>query len=262
VGCNLELQLDDKGIPVKSSASGRNKTLNDKYLCVKGFAIHELVTNKERLKHPLVRKGGKLVKASWDEAFKVVEEGLTPIIEKHGRDAVGVYLGNPCAHTMAGSLAMRPLLRALGGKSIFSASTVDQMPKHLSAGLMFGHADSIPVPDIDRTDYLLMLGADPLVSNGSLATAPDWPGRITALQERGGKLVVVDPRRITGMHEIKSKTRDESHVIVTTHTDARGRSVHFAGFAWAEADEITTREQWEAYLTSVVKEATGKRRAR
>ncbi len=142
----------------------------------------------------MVRKNGELVEASWDAAFEVVQEGLMPIIEKHGRNAVGIYLGNPCAHTMAGSLAMRPLIRALGGKSIFSASTVDQMPKHLSSGLMFGHPANIPVPDIDRTMFMLILGADPVTSNGSLATAPDWPGRLRALKKRGGRLVVVDPR--------------------------------------------------------------------
>lgn len=116
-----------------------------------------------------------------------MEKGLLPIIEKQGRDAVGVYLGNPCAHTMAGTLAMRPLLKALGSKNIFSASTVDQMPKHVSSGLMFGHPTHIPVPDIDRTMFMLILGADPVTSNGSLATAPDWPGRLRALKKRGAE---------------------------------------------------------------------------
>ena len=107
---------------------------------------------------------------------------------------MGVYAGNPCAHTMAGVLCLRPLFKGLRSRNIFSASTVDQMPKHVSSGLMFGHPGTIPVPDIDRTHFLLILGADPLVSNGSLATAPDWPGRLRALKRRGGKLVVVDPR--------------------------------------------------------------------
>ncbi|MFO7558795.1 MAG: molybdopterin-dependent oxidoreductase [Desulfobacterales bacterium] len=164
------------------------------YICPKGAALGKLHHDPERLHRPLVRKNDELVEASWAEAFEVVEKGLMPIIKEHGRDAVGVYLGNPCAHTMAGTLAMRPLLKALGSKNIFSASTVDQMPKHVSSGLMFGHPINIPVPDIDRTMFMLILGADPVTSNGSLATAPNWPGRLRVLKKRGGRLVVVDPR--------------------------------------------------------------------
>ena len=114
---------------------------------------------------------------------------------------------------MAGPLYVKPLLKAIGTKNIFSASTVDQMPKHVSSGLMFGHPDSIPVPDVDRTDYLLMLGANPFVSNGSLATAPDWPGRIKALQERGGKLVVVDPIRT------RTALAADEHLFIRPGTD-------------------------------------------
>jgi anaerobic selenocysteine-containing dehydrogenase len=115
---------------------------------------------------------------------------------------------------MSGTLYPRVFLKMLGTKSIFSAATVDQMPKHVSSGLMFGHPDLIPVPDIDRTSYLLMLGANPYESNGSLATAPDWPGRLQAIRERGGKVVVVDPRR--------TRTADaaDEHVFISPGTDA------------------------------------------
>ena len=111
------------------------------------------------------------------------------------KNAVAVYLGNPGAHNLSGTMYNRALLKAVGTKNIFSASTVDQMPKHLSSGLMFGSPVSIPVPDVDRTEFMLMLGANPWVSNGSLATAPDWPGRLRALRRRGGRFVVVDPVR-------------------------------------------------------------------
>jgi anaerobic selenocysteine-containing dehydrogenase len=135
------------------------------------------------------------VPVSWDEAFAEVERRLLPIIERLGRDAVGIYVGNPNAHSLAGLIYLRPLIRALGTTNVFSASTVDQRPKEVASGLMFGGGLTVPVPDIDRTDFLLMLGANPYASNGSLATAPDWPGRIEALLARGGRLVVVDPRR-------------------------------------------------------------------
>jgi anaerobic selenocysteine-containing dehydrogenase len=114
---------------------------------------------------------------------------------------------------MSGPLYNRVLIRALRSRNLYSASTVDQMPKHVSSGLMFGHPDIIPVPDINRTDYLLMLGANPRASNGSLATAPDWPGRLDAIQQRGGRVVVVDPRRSR-----TAKAADE-HLFIQPGTD-------------------------------------------
>lgn len=124
-----------------------------------------------------------------------MNERYHAVVEAHGRDAVALYLGNPNVHSLDNGLAGRPFVKALRSRNIFSASTVDQMPKHVSSGLMFGHPLAIPVPDIDRTDHLLILGANPYQSNGSLATAPDWPARLEAIRGRGGKVVVVDPRR-------------------------------------------------------------------
>jgi len=125
-----------------------------------------------------------------------------------------VYIGNPNAHNYANTLAIRPLLKALGTRNVYSASTVDQMPKHVACGLVFGHPLAIPVPDIDRTDLLVLLGANPLESNGSLATAPDWPGRLRAISARSGKVVVVDPRR--------TKTAEEAdeHIAIRPGSDA------------------------------------------
>lgn len=131
----------------------------------------------------------------WDEAFALIEARLGPVLAHGGRDAAAAYLGNPTVHSLGAQLYGRVLLKALGTRNVFSASTVDQMPKHVSSGRMFGSGYSIPVPDVDRTDYLLVLGANPLVSNGSLLTAPDMRGRLRRLRERGGRIVVVDPRR-------------------------------------------------------------------
>src|SRR5205823_14102423 len=164
--------------------------------CPKGSTLKQLHEDPDRLRTPLVRgDDGELHRATWDEAFAEVERRLLPIMEQHGRDAVAVYLGNPNVHNMSGLLYPRFLIRALGTRNVYSASTVDQRPKEVTSGLMFGAMLSHPLPDIDRTDYLLMLGANPYESNGSLATAPDWPGRLEAIQGRGGKVVVVDPRR-------------------------------------------------------------------
>ncbi|MEQ8663279.1 MAG: molybdopterin-dependent oxidoreductase, partial [Gammaproteobacteria bacterium] len=149
----------------------------------------------DRLRQPLVRENGELREASWAEAFARVEAGLAPWLRTHGRAAIGVYVGNPNVHNLAGSLFLRPLLKALATRNLFTASTVDQIPKHVASGLMFGDPGALPVPDIERTDCLLLLGANPWESNGSLWTAPDLPGRIRRLRRRGGRFVVVDPRR-------------------------------------------------------------------
>jgi anaerobic selenocysteine-containing dehydrogenase len=183
------------------------------FICPKGSTLGKLDQDPDRLRTPLVKRDGVHEPATWDEAFAVIESRLGPIIAEHGPDAVGVYLGNPNVHSMSGVLYPRVLLKMLRTKAIFSAATVDQMPKHVSSGLMFGHPDLIPVPDLDRTSYLMMLGANPHESNGSLATAPDWPGRLRAIRERGGKVVVVDPRRT------RSARDADEHVFITPGTD-------------------------------------------
>ena len=165
------------------------------FICPKAYGLKELREDPDRLRAPLVRRDGELVEASWDEAFAAVDAGLRPILDQHGRDAVAVYAGNPNAHNLSAMVYLQVLLKALGSKNLFSASSVDQMPKHFSAGHMFGHWNSIPVPDVDRCEHLLIVGANPLVSNGSLLTAPDMRGRIRGIRERGGKVVVVDPQR-------------------------------------------------------------------
>jgi anaerobic selenocysteine-containing dehydrogenase len=179
------------------------------FICPKGVALKALHEDPARLTRPLVRDAsGELRDATWDEAFARADELLTPILADHGRNAVGAYLGNPSVHSLGATLYARALLKSLGSRSIFTASTVDQMPKHVSSGLMFGGALTIPVPDVDRTMHMLMLGANPLASNGSLMTAPDMRGRLKALRDRGGRLVVVDPRRSR-----TAEVADEHHFI-------------------------------------------------
>lgn len=165
------------------------------YLCPKGVALKDLHEDPDRLRKPLIKRDGRFMEATWDEAFAEIERRLPPIIAKHGADSVALTLGNPIVHKTALLLYAPRLGRALGSQNAFSASTLDQMPKHLSCGLMFGDFLSIPVPDIERTDFLLMLGANPMVSNGSLWTVPNFRDKAKALRARGGRLVVVDPRR-------------------------------------------------------------------
>jgi len=196
-GCGLEIGLagSNGSERVTRIRGDRDDVFSHGFICPKGSTLRQLHEDPDWLRRPLVKRDGTFVEVGWDEAFAEIEQRLLPLVEAHGRDAVGVYLGNPNAHSLAGLLYLRPLIRALGTTNVFSASTVDQRPKEVSSGLMFGGALTVPVPDVDRTDFLLMLGANPYASNGSLATAPDWPGRIEAMLARGGTLVVVDPRR-------------------------------------------------------------------
>jgi anaerobic selenocysteine-containing dehydrogenase len=204
--CGLELTLEDD---LLTKVRGDDEDVfSNGYLCPKALALIDLENDPDRVRTPLIRENGTFREASWDEAFERVEAGLRPFLEGN-RNSIGVYLGNPNVHNLAGTFYNRVMLRTLGTQNIYTATTVDQMPKHVSSGLMFGGALSIPIPDVDRTDHFLMLGANPLASNGSLFTAPDLPGRLRALRQRGGKLVVVDPRRSE-----TAKKADEHHFIV------------------------------------------------
>ncbi|WP_433249755.1 molybdopterin-dependent oxidoreductase [Streptosporangium sp. CA-135522] len=211
--CGLRLTLDDTE-RVTSVKGDPDDPFSKGFVCPKGASLGRLDEDPDRLRVPLVRTGDQWREVTWEEAFRVVERGLGSVVDAHGRQSLAVYLGNPNAHSMAGALYGPALIRALGTRNVFSASTADQMPKHVSCGLMFGDPLAIPVPDLDRTDHLLMLGANPLESNGSLCTAPDFPGRLKALRRRGGKLVVVDPRRT------RTAALADEHLFVRPGTDA------------------------------------------
>jgi len=165
------------------------------YICPKGVALHELASDPDRIREPMIREGETWRTVTWAEAFAAVDAGWKEIWKRYGKESLGVYLGNPSSHNLGIQTYGFPLFKALGTANFFSASTADQMPKHVSTGQLFGDGMSIAIPDINRTDYLLILGANPLESNGSLMTAPDLPERLKDIQRRGGRIVVIDPRR-------------------------------------------------------------------
>ncbi|MFC0866185.1 molybdopterin-dependent oxidoreductase [Sphaerimonospora cavernae] len=211
--CGLRLTLNDAG-RVLSVKGDPDDPFSKGYTCPKGASLGRLDEDPDRLRAPMIREGSQWREASWDEAFQVVARGLHDVIETHGRQAVAAFFGNPTFHTMGGILYRGALAQALGTRNVFSASTVDQMPKHVACGFMLGDPLAISVPDLDRTDYLLVLGANPAVSHGSLCAAPDFPGRLKALRQRGGKLVVVDPRRT------RTAAMADEHLFVRPGTDA------------------------------------------
>ncbi|WP_250034790.1 molybdopterin oxidoreductase family protein [Paractinoplanes maris] len=210
--CGLELTVTDDR--VTAARGDREHVFSHGFVCPKGATFGQLTDDPDRLRRPLVRRGSGHEEVSWDEAFDVVAAGLRPVLETYGSHATAIYLGNPNVHTMAGGLYLSPLVKALGTRNVFSASTVDQMPKHVSSGYLFGSPLAIPVPDLDRTDLLLMLGANPWESNGSLATAADFPGRLKAIQQRGGRFIVVDPRRT------RTAEHADEHLFIRPGTDA------------------------------------------
>jgi anaerobic selenocysteine-containing dehydrogenase len=210
--CGLTLTIE--GTRVTSARGDRDDVFSRGFICPKGASFGAADGDPDRLRTPLVRTDGELREATWEEAFDAVAAGLRPVVERHGPHSAGVVLGNPNVHTMAGALYPAVLLAGLGTHSVFTASTLDQMPKHVSSGLLYGDANAIPVPDLDRTDHLLLIGANPLESNGSLCTAPDFPGRLRDLRARGGTLTVVDPRRT------RTAKLADRHVAVRPGTDA------------------------------------------
>ncbi|MGH3763238.1 molybdopterin-dependent oxidoreductase, partial [Actinophytocola sp.] len=204
--CGLAVTLD--GTRVAGTRGDAADVFSHGFICPKGASLGALHHDPDRLRAPLVRVDGEFVEVSWDEAFAEIDQRLAPLLAEHGRDAVAIYAGNPSVHNASTALYGPAFYKALGTKNFYSASTVDQLPKHYSAGLMFGHPMTIPVPDLDRTGHLLLLGANPLVSNGSLMTAPDARGRLRGIRDRGGRIVVVDPKRSR-----TAEIADEHHAI-------------------------------------------------
>jgi anaerobic selenocysteine-containing dehydrogenase len=211
--CGLEVSFE--GDEVSKVRPDSEDVFSKGFICPKGVNLKALHEDPDRLRSPMRRMpDGSFEECTWEEAFAEIDERWKEIAADGDRNAAAVYLGNPNAHSHSALLYGRAFMKGLGTQNIFTASSVDQLPKQVSTGLMFGGSLTIPIPDVDRTSHFLILGADPAVSNGSLMTAPDMRGRIRAIRERGGKVVVVDPRR--------SRTAEEAteHHFIRPGTDA------------------------------------------
>ncbi len=166
------------------------------HICPKAVALRDLHDDPDRLRRPVRRtRGGAWEELRWDDALDEAVRGIDRIQRAHGKDAIATYVGNPTVHNLGAMLFLPLFLRAVRTRHGYSATSVDQLPHMLAAYLMFGHQLLLPIPDIDRTSYMLIVGANPLASNGSLMSVPDVRQRLRAIAERGGKVVVLDPRR-------------------------------------------------------------------
>lgn len=198
--CNLTEAMC--GIEITIGPDGRLDIRGDKddplsrgYICPKAVALQDIHYDKDRLKYPVRRTQNGWERIGWDEAFDEVAANLKSIQAKHGRNAVATYLGNPTVHSYGALLFAPGFLRSLHTPNKFSATSVDQLAHHLAAYLMFGHQLLVPVPDVDRTKFFLIMGANPAVSNGSMMTAPGMSQRLQEIRRRGGKVILIDPRR-------------------------------------------------------------------
>ncbi|MEM6378011.1 MAG: molybdopterin-dependent oxidoreductase [Bacteroidota bacterium] len=191
--CGLAIEVEDNKVV---SIKGDDQDVFSKgHICPKAYALKDVHEDPDRLHYPMRKINGSWVQVSWEEAINYTAEQLVKLQVKYGTDTIGIYQGNPTVHNAGSLLFSGNLIRSLKTKHRYSATSLDQLPHHLAADFMFGNQFLIPVPDINRTDFWLILGGNPLVSNGSLMTAPDVGGKLKAIQDRGGQVVVVDPRK-------------------------------------------------------------------
>jgi anaerobic selenocysteine-containing dehydrogenase len=199
-GCNLcealcGLEIVTQGDRVLSIKPDRLDAFSQGHICPKGVAVQDIHFDPDRLRYPVERRGSQWVEVSWEHGFALAAERLIGIREEFGPSAVGAYGGNPAGHNADVITHGSAFFGALGTPNFFSASTQDQVSLNVAAHFLYGHQWLVPIPDIDHTQHLLIIGGNPMASNGSFMTVPNFPGRIRALRERGGKLVVIDPRR-------------------------------------------------------------------
>ncbi|MET7278023.1 molybdopterin-dependent oxidoreductase [Kribbella sp. NPDC005582] len=230
------------------------------HICPKAVALRDLQEDPDRLTTPVRRTADGWQEIGWEAAYELVVSKLTAIQREHGRNSLGVYLGNPNVHSLGALTHMPTMVRQLRTRNKFSATSIDQLPQMLASYLLYGHQLMIAVPDIDRTSYLLMLGANPLASNGSMMTAPGFGRRIKDVRKRGGKVVVIDPRRtetaaVADEHHFVRPGTDAAFLLALIHqviADGNARPAPYVdGLAAVEAAVEEWTPERAAALTGI-----------
>lgn len=206
--------IEHQGEQIVSIKGDPDDPLSRGHICPKAVALQDLHSDPDRIRQPMKRIGEEWMPVSWETAYAEIEQRFKQIRRDHGANALGVYAGNPTAHSTGALLFLPNLIRAIGGRNRFSATSVDQLPHMLASYRMFGNQALFTIPDLDRCEYLLVLGANPGASNGSLMSAGDPNGRIKAIRTRGGQVVVVDPRRT------ETAEKADRHVFIRPGSDA------------------------------------------
>jgi len=208
------IAIEHEGERIVSIKGDEKDPLSRGHICPKAVALQDFYEDEDRLRFPLKKTENGFEEVSWEEAFTFTVEKIQAIQKEHGDNAVGIFIGNPNVHNVGNQIFLRPFLKALRTRSRFSASSVDQMPHHVAALHMMGHSVLTPVPDLDETNYLLVMGGNPVISNGSMMSSPDIKKRLRSIQERGGKVVVIDPRRT------ETADKADEHLFIRPETDA------------------------------------------
>jgi Anaerobic dehydrogenases, typically selenocysteine-containing len=221
--CGLAVEV--QGEAIIAVRGDKNDPFSRGYICPKAYGLKELYHDPDRLRRPIRRRRREWEEITWEQAYDEVASRLIAVRERYGNDAIGMYSGNPVVHDLGALLYRTVLRRALNSKSLFNAAAIDTLPKIVQTGLMFGgpFPSAVPIPDIDRTAYLLIVGANPAVSHGSLMTMSNAPGRLKAILQRGGKVVVIDPRRtetakIASEHHFIRPGGDAAFLLAIVHT--------------------------------------------
>lgn len=209
--CGLEI-VHDNG-EILSIKGDKNDPLSEGHICPKALALKDVYEDPNRLKKPVIKESGEWKEVSWKKAIDTVTSRIAEVQKSYGQSSVGIYNGNPVVHNSGTILSAPSFFRELRTKNRYSATSVDQLPHQYMAYLMFGHQLMLPIPDIDRTDFVIIMGANPLVSNGSLLTAPNMKRRLQKIQERGGKIVNIDPRYT------ETSAKCDQHVFIRPGTD-------------------------------------------
>src|SRR5262245_44408219 len=219
----LAVEVEDEAIV--AVRGDKNDPFSRGYICPKAYGLKELYHDPDRLRRPVRRRGREWEEITWEQAHDEVASRLIALRARYRHDAIGMYSGNPVVHDLGALLYRTVLRRALNSRSLFNAAAIDTLPKIVQTGLMFGgpFPSAVPIPDIDRTAYLLIVGANPAVSHGSLMTMPNAPGRLKAILQRGGKVVVIDPRRtetakIASEHHFIRPAGDAAFLLAIVHT--------------------------------------------
>ena len=212
--CGLTIEVDRNANRVIAVRGDADDHRSKGYVCAKSQVVRHLYEDPSRLRRPVKRTPEGWQEISWDEAFSLVGSRLAAIRAEHGKDAVAMYYGNPNGHNFATQIHTQMFIAMLDTQRFFSAGSVDQQPKNLSCELLYGNAWAFPIPDLDRCDLFVCMGGNPLVSQGSLMSAPDVESRFASLHARGGKLLVIDPRRT------ETAALADQHLFIRPGTDA------------------------------------------
>ena len=258
--CGIEIEHADSEI--LSIKGDQDDPFSRGHICPKALALKEIYEDKNRLKFPVKRFGNEWKEISWTEAFDETAEKLLEIQAKYGRNSVATFQGNPSVHNFGTLLNSGEILKALKTNNNFSATSVDQLPHHFAAWTMLGHPLLMPIPDIDRTDYFLILGANPLASNGSLMTAPDVINRLEDIKRRGGKIVLIDPRktetaRVASEHHFIKPASDVYFLLALINVLFAENLVNLKRLAEFTDGVETLREISKDYAPETVENLTG-----